>query len=317
MTAENLAATTPSLVVIGAGNWGRNLIRNLADMGELAAIVEPFAANQAWVREHFPAVPLHDNHQALLQDDRIKGACIATPAHTHFALAKDFIEAGKDAFVEKPITTSSAEAIALCELAEKHNRIVMTGHLLIYQPAISWLKEYLDSGALGQLYSLHQRRADLGRATQVENALWALGVHDVAVLLYLIGQAPTQTTTHAHGALRAAVAEDVYVHMTFASGLRAHLHNSWLWPVKERRLVVVGERGMLTYDELAQTITLNKRVIHADLSQSDDGSELLYTGHGQPLRLELEHFVECIRTRTTPKTSGRSAVEVIKVLESC
>jgi predicted dehydrogenase len=304
------------VAVIGAGAWGRNLIRNLHDLGALAAVAEHHAEAREQLAAQYPGLPLHADQTAILTDAGIQGVVIGTPAPTHFALASAAILAGKDVFVEKPMTLNSRDARELVKLAKKHKRILMTGHLLLYQPAIRWIKQFLDEGRLGTLYSLHQERMDLGRAQPVENVLWALGVHDLAVLLYLVGKHPKRIRASGHRVLSPDVEDDVYVHMEFPGGVRANLHNSWLWPEKQRRLVVVGSDGMLVYDEVAQTIMLHRKSIDSDLKNRDEGSEMVYQGHGQPLRLELQHFLNRMADRKPPLSSGESAIEVIKVLEA-
>jgi predicted dehydrogenase len=306
----------PKVAVLGAGHWGRNLIRNLHELGELAAVAEHHAEVRAQLVAEYPALPLHAEPDAILADRSIQGVLISTPSPTHYAVAKQALQAGKDVFVEKPMTLNSRDAEELVALAKREGRVLMTGHLLLFQPAVRWIKQFLDSGQLGTLYSLHQERMDLGRAQPVENVLWALGVHDLAVLLYLVGAHPHRIRASGHHVLTPGVEDDVYVHMEFPSGVRANLHNSWLWPVKRRRLVVVGSAGMLVYNEVHQKVVHYRKRIGADLKNIDEGSELVFEGHGQPLRLELEHFLECMQTRATPLASGESAIEVIKVLEA-
>jgi predicted dehydrogenase len=302
--------------VLGAGFWGRNLIRNLHEMGVLAAVAEHHADVRRQLAETYPGLPLHAEPDAILQDASIQGVLIGTPSPTHYAVAQQALRAGKDVFVEKPMTLNSRDAENLVALAKQQGRILMTGHLLLFQPAVRWIKEFLDAGKLGTLYSLHQERMDLGRAQPVENVLWALGVHDIAVLLYLVGAHPHRIRASGHHVLTPGVEDDVYVHMEFPNGARANLHNSWLWPVKRRRLVVVGSDGMLVYNEVKQTVVHYRKSIGPDLKNRDEGSEMVFEGHGQPLRLELEHFLECMKTRATPLASGESAIEVIKVLEA-
>ena len=285
-------------------------------MNVLAAVAEHHDDVRAQLAAEYPNLPLHRDQAAILADRSISGVLIGTPSPTHFAVAKEALQAGKDVFVEKPMTLNSRDAEALVGIANAEGRVLMTGHLLLFQPAIRWIKECLDARKLGQLYSLHQERMDLGRAQPVENVLWALGVHDIAVLLYLVGTQPQRIRASGHRVLTPGVEDDVYVHMEFPGGVRANLHNSWLWPSKRRRLVVVGSEGMLVYNEVRQTVTLHRKSIGPDLRNRDDGSEQVFDGHGQPLRLELEHFLDCMRTRATPLASGQSAVEVIKALEA-
>ncbi len=303
------------IAVIGAGNWGINLVRNLRDLGVLSHVAEAVPALRERAAGEAPDAELLDDYTPLLGAG-IDAVAIATPVPTHHAVAKAFLEAGKDVFVEKPMTLTVAEAEDLVATAAANDRVLMVGHLLLYQPAIAWLKDHLGSGELGKIYSLHQERAKLGRARAAENVLYSLGVHDVAVLLHLAGAAPTAVQFSGHCGLQAGIEDDTYLHLDFPGGLKAHLHNSWLWPEDRRRLTVVAEKGMLVYDEHAQTITLHRKTIDAELGNCDGGSEVVFEGSGQPLKLELEHFIDCVRTRAEPRSCGRNGLDVVRVLES-
>ena len=303
------------IAVIGAGNWGINLVRNLRDLGALSHVAEAVPELRERAAGEAPDAVLLDDYAPLLAEG-IDAVAIATPVPTHHGIAKAFLEAGKDVFVEKPMTFTAAEAEDLVATAEACGRVLMVGHLLLYQPAVRWIKDYLDAGELGRLYSLHQERKKLGRARAAENVLWSLGVHDVAVLLYLVGGAPTATSFSGHCGLQEGIEDDTYLHMDFAGGIKAHLHNSWLWPENRRRLTLVGERGMLVYDELEQNVTLHRKTIDAELQNQDGGEEVVFEGSGQPLKLELEHFIECIQTRATPRSGGGNGLDVVRVLES-
>lgn len=306
--------TTVKVGLIGAGGWGRTLARVLHELGALGGIAELRPDLQAELKTLYPAIPIYSDHKALLQTD-FPGVVIATPAATHFALAKEALLAGKHVFVEKPLALSASEAEELVALACATGRILMVGHLLLYQPAIRWIKAFLDSGALGRLWSLHQERLNFGKVRTVENALWSLGVHDVAVLLFLLGQAPERVAAHGQVLLQPAVEDDVYLHLWFPEGVQAHIHSSWLWPEKRRRLTVIGERGMLVYDELVQSVVFHHKRVESDLAQRDGGAEEIFRGQGEPLLLELQHFLECVRDGKTPLSDGASAVLVVRVLE--
>jgi len=303
------------LAVIGAGNWGINLVRNLNDLGVLSHVAEAVPELRNRVLSETVDIALLDDYRPLLDAD-INGVAIATPVPTHAAIAGDFLAAGKDVFVEKPMAFTVAEAEELVERARQHERILMVGHLLLYQPAIAWIKDYLDGGKLGKVFSFHQERMKLGRARASENVLWSLGVHDVAVLLHLCGCEPIATSFSGHCGLQEDIADDTYLHMEFPGGVQAHLHNSWLWPENRRRLTVVGEKGMLIYDEMAQNVTLHRKSIDSDLQNKDQGEEVVFEGSGQPLRLEMEHFIECIRTRNIPRSDGQNGLDVVRVLET-
>jgi predicted dehydrogenase len=191
----------------------------------------------------------------------------------------------------------------------------MTGHLLLYQKSIEKIRQMLDGGEIGELLSLHQERLNLGRARSVENALWSLGVHDIAVLLYLVGSGPTEVTAVGQNALNPEIADDVYVHMRFESGVHAHLHTGWLWPDKRRVLTVIGSKAMIVFDEISQKVVLHKKSIDGELNNVDEGTEVVFENSDPALNNELAHFIECCRTRCAPRSSGESAVEVLRVIE--
>lgn len=302
------------VAVIGAGNWGKNLVKNFYDLKALVAVVDEDEERLSQIERAFPGVILL-NRPDDLWDMPIPAVAIATPASTHYEIAKEALNLGKDLFVEKPLTLRASEAKELADLARKKARILMVGHLLLYQPAIRWIKDFTAQGNLGGLYSLHQERLNLGRARNAENALWSLGVHDVAVFLDLVGEEPSQIEIVGQKALQEHIEDDVYLHLSFPSGVFAHLHTSWLWPEKRRRLTVIGEEGMLVYDEIAQKVTLHRKSISPQLNNVDEGEEVVFEGASEPLKIELLHFIECCKNRQKPYSDGQSAVRVIRVLE--
>lgn len=303
------------IAVIGAGNWGRNLVRNLSDMDALSHVVEQKADSLKEISSQFSDVECLDSFDSLLESN-IDAVAIATPARSHYEIASTFLKAGKDVFIEKPMTLCSKEASELVDIAKLNNSILMVGHMLLYQPAIQFIKTYLAEGHIGQIYHLHQERLKLGRVRSKENVIWSLGVHDIAVLLYLAGSAPHEIKCSGHSGIQEQIQDDAYVHMTFQSGTKAHLHSSWIWPENSRSMRIIGSKGMLVYDEIKQTVTLHKKRIGEDLENIDEGEETLFEGSSQPLRLEMEHFVHCIKTRETPISDGLSGLAVIRVLES-
>lgn len=173
----------------------------------------------------------------------------------------------------------------------------------------------MHSGGLGTLWSLHCERLNLGKARDAENALLSLGVHDVAVLLHLVGQVPEKIEVQGQAVVQKEIEDDVYLHLRFPNGVKAHLHCSWLWPEKRRRLTIIGSKGMLVYDELEQTVTFHRKGIYTDLTNRDEGTELVFQSHGEPLRLELEHFLMCLSQEAKPLSDGESAIAVVAVLE--
>ncbi|MHB9038851.1 MAG: Gfo/Idh/MocA family protein [Armatimonadota bacterium] len=301
--------------VIGAGMWGKNIVRTLNSIDALDSVAELDATLRAGLSETYPDLTIHETFDPVLNSD-VPAVCIAVPAPWHYEVAKKALEHGKDVFVEKPMTLSVKDAEDLVRIARERDRILMVGHLLLYQPAVQWLKEAISSGMIGELKSIHQRRLDLGRARDVENVLWSLGVHDVAVALFLIGKKPESIVIHGQRVLQPGIEDDVHVEMTFPGGVQKYIHCYWLWPIKDRGMVVVGSKGMLVYNELEQNITLYRKTIGADLKNVDNGSEVVYEGSGQPLTLELTHFLDCCAERKAPMSDGESGVEVIKVLQT-
>lgn len=306
----------PQVGVIGAGNWGKNLVRTFQALGALGAVAEANTAIHPELAAAVPGIPLCADYRQVLAGS-VPAVAIATPAPSHCAIAREALLAGKDVLVEKPMTMSAAEAEELVTLARERGRILMVGHLLLFQPGVRWLKTYLDTGALGSVCALYQERLNLGKARPAENALWSLGVHDLAVQLYLTGEAPDRVEAVGQRILQPAVEDDVCVHVHFPGGVHAHLHTSWLWPEKRRRLVVLGSRAMLTYDEGDQTVTLHrKRIDPDDLRSSDQGSEVVFRGSGEPLLLEATHFLEGVARRArSPLIDGTHGLQVVRVLE--
>lgn len=300
------------IAVFGAGHWGKNLIKGFHSLGKLGAIVETETKKRDEFLRLYPEVPIVGSFDDL---KGITAVAIATPAPTHFAVAEKALQKGYDVFVEKPLTLSSSDAEKLCRLAAEKSRVLMVGHLLLYQPAIRWISQFLKEDGLGKVFSLHQERLNLGKARTGENALWSLGVHDVAVLLDLVGEAPSKVTAVGQKALTTGVEDDVHVHLEFPGGIRAHLHNSWLWPVKSRALTIVGEKGMLVFDELKGVVTLHKKTIDAKFTNQDQGEEVVFTQEGEPLRYELQHFLDRLSDRKAPLSDGKNGLEVVRVME--
>jgi len=303
------------IAVIGAGNWGINLVRNLYDLRVLSHVVDKNSELTDQISKDFPEVQCVESHDSLLNDE-IDAVAIATPAQYHFGIASKFLEAGKDVFIEKPMTLCSKEAEDLVSIAEENKSILMVGHMLMYQPAITFIKSYIEESNIGRIYHIHQERLKLGRVRTAENVVWSLGVHDIAVLLYLVGSTPNKVGFSGHCGVQDDIEDDAYVHMTFEDGTVAHHHSSWIWPTDSRCMRIIGSEGMLVYDEHKQCVTLHKKGIGQDLENLDQGEEVIFEGSSQPLRLEMEHFIDCIKSRKRPISDGNNGLEVIRVLEA-
>jgi predicted dehydrogenase len=302
------------VAVLGSGRWGRNLVRNLHDLGALAAVADPSEPARSEVAATYPGVKVLERADDALSDD-VDAVVVATPAVTHADLAVQALRAGKHVFVEKPFTLTVEDAERVVAEADAAGRTLMVGHLLLYQPAIEFVHDALGRGVVGRVAYLNRDRLNLGTVRRVENALWSLGVHDVAAMLFLAGQEPAKVETWGQCVLQPGIEDDMHLHMLFPSGVEGHLHASWLWPERRRRLTIVGTEAMLTYDEDDHLVRLHRRRANPDLSVTDEGDEVLFTGDSQPLRHELEHFLACLLDSANPRSDGRSAIPVIKVLE--
>lgn len=312
--------------VVGLGYWGPNLARNFAaiDGCELAWLCDESAPVREKLAGAFPGVRSSGELEELLGDPSLDAVVLATPVPTHAELAVRVLGAGKHCFVEKPLATTVADAQRAVNAAEEAGRILMVGHLLEYHPAVTRLKRLVDEGELGSLYYVYGNRVNLGKLRAEENALWSLGAHDVSVVLHLVGEEPIECSAHGECYVRDGVQDVVFCYLRFPSGQVAHLHLSWLDPHKERRITVVGSKRMATFDDMRTEGKLTVYDKGFDEDASSWGEYITRAGesfsprlaNAEPLRLECEHFVECIRTGTTPRSDGRSGLRVVRVLEA-
>ena len=311
--------------VAGLGYWGPNLARNFASIAgcELAWCCDPSAqARERW-RPSFPAARFSGELDDLLADPALDAVVLATPVPTHGPLAERVLAAGKHCFVEKPLAASVAEAERAVAAAEAAGRLLMVGHLLEYHPGVAKLKEIAVSGELGDIHYVYSNRLNLGQLRADENALWSLGAHDVSVVLHLADEEPYELDARGESYMRDGVEDVVFGFMRFPSGLAAHLHLSWLDPHKERRFTVVGSRRMATFDDmdLERKVTVYDKGF--DESAGSYGEYITRAGdiysprvaNREPLRLECEHFVECVLEGRAPRSDGASGLRVVRVLE--
>ena len=233
---------TQQIAVVGAGNWGKNIVRTLYSMDALPhSVTEQNDSLRRALKEQYSNIEMLDSIDELIQQSSCP-IVLATPVSTHFSIAKNILKAGRDLLIEKPMAMNQQECVELNALAKKNKCILMVGHLLIYQPAITFIKSYLKDNNLGKIHNIYQVRRNLGTIRTHENALYSLGVHDLAVLDYLVGQTPSKIQATGQSIINKGIEDDIHVHMTFENDLQTHLHSSWMWPVKERYLMVSGEK---------------------------------------------------------------------------
>lgn len=309
------------IAVVGAGHWGKNHIRNFYEIGRLSMVCDTSPQAIDDIRKKYPHVKTTTDYQEVLDDTRIKGIVIASNAETHFPLALKALEHDKDVLVEKPLALNVTEAKQLHSLAEARSRVLMVGHLLLFHPAIRKIKKYIQKGILGKVLYIYSNRLNLGKVRQEENILWSFAPHDISVILELLGETPTEVQAVGEAYLQPKIQDVTMTIMKFRSGAMAHIHVSWLHPFKEHRLVVIGNKKMIVFNDTAME---NKLLLYDQRVDIVDGAPKIVRSAGspvefsdkEPLRQECLHFVECVVQRRRPKTDGQNGIEVLKVLET-
>jgi predicted dehydrogenase len=318
-------AAPVSVGVVGLGYWGPNLARNFGALpgAELRWGCDDDPDVRARLAPRHPGTRFTADLDDLLNDPTLDAVVLATPVPTHATLAVRVLEAGKHCFVEKPLAQSAADAERACAAARASGRVLMVGHLLQYHPGVNKLKEIADSGELGDIHYIYGNRLNLGQLRAEENALWSLGAHDVSVLLYLADEEPYELNARGESYMREGVEDVVFAFMRFPSGIAAHLHLSWLDPHKERRFTVVGSKRMATFDDMDPERKVTVYDKGFDEKADTYGEYITRSGdiwsprvpNDEPLRLECEHFVACVREGRQPLSDGESGLRVVRVLE--
>ncbi len=312
-------STKPRIACLGAGYWGKNLVRNLHQLGVLAAIGEIDPQRRQELATLYPGLSVPASPDDVLADPEIDGVVIATPAVSHADWVRRSLLAGKDVMVEKPLCLSPEEGDELVELARSRGRILMVGHLLWYHPAVLELKRLVDSGELGRLRYVYSNRLNLGKIRRQENILWSFAPHDVSVILGLLGEMPVEASAVGGNYLHDAVTDVTVSTLRFASGVRAHIFVSWLHPFKEQKLVVIGDRKMAVFDDVAPA---DKLLVYPHEVVWRQGVPVASKAEAvsmpfdsvEPLRAECQHFLDCIESREKPRTDGAEGLRVLRVL---
>jgi predicted dehydrogenase len=312
--------------IVGLGTWGPNLARNLRALErcELTWCCDADEASRTRWRPSYPEARFTAEFSDLLDDPELDAVAITTPVPTHAELAELALQAGKHCFVEKPLAQDAGSAERLSRLADSRGLILMVGHVLCYHPGVRQLAELIERGELGEVYYLYSQRLNLGKLRADENALWSLGAHDISVLLELAEGSPSEVSARGEAYVRDGVEDVVFAYIRFDTGLAAHLHLSWLDPHKMRKLTVVGSERMATLDDMALERKLTLWDKGFDPAADTYGEYITRSGavwspalpNHEPLRLECEHFVECLRTGGRPRTDGEAGVRVVQVLEA-
>jgi predicted dehydrogenase len=317
---------TARVGIVGLGYWGPNLARNLSALEncELAWCCDASEASRARYQAVHPEARFTAELDDLLSDPGLDAVVITTPVPTHAPFAERVLEAGKHCFVEKPLAQDAASADRVAALAEERGLVLMSGHLLAYHPAVQRLAELIRTGELGDVYYLYSQRVNLGKLRADENALWSLGAHDVSVLLELADGNPSEVSARGEAYVREDVEDVVFGYIRFDTGLAAHLHLSWLDPHKTRKITVVGSERMATFDDMVPERKLTIWDKGFDPREGATGEFSVRSGDvwspavrpEEPLRLECQHFVDCVLSGDRPQTDGAAGVRVVRVLEA-
>jgi predicted dehydrogenase len=310
--------------LVGLGYWGPNLARNFEELGALAALCDVDPALRDRFAGRYPDIRMYADYEDLLADGSLDAVVVATPVPTHFALARRALEAGLHAFVEKPPAMRAAEMEELVALARERERVLMPGHLLLYHPGVQRVKALIDAGELGEIFCIYGNRQNLGVIRRDENALWSLGVHDLSVILHLLGEEPVDVSAHGTAFLTPGVEDVVFCYLHFPSGRIAHMHLSWLDPHKMRKITVVGRDKMVVFDdmELERKVTVYEKGPWQPANTY--GEWRTRTGdifspripNDEPLRLECAHFLDLVEKGPGDGREARDGLAVVRVLEA-
>ena len=311
-----------NIAVIGCGYWGKNLIRNFAEIGALTAVCDADPVQTQKFAELYDVQAL--TLAEVMDSPEIKGVVIAAPAALHFDLAKQAFENGKHVFVEKPLSLSVSDGKKLCALAKDKSRILMVGHLLHYHSAYQKLKSMVTGGELGDLRYIYSNRLNLGKIRREEDILWSFAPHDISMILDLMDEEPTTVQATGSFHLSENIADITTTHLTFSNNRKAHIFVSWLHPFKEQKLVIVGSKAMLVFidgepwDRKLQLYNHNVEITDETAAPLVDKADVEYVEveETEPLKNECRHFIECMTSGKQPTTNGEEGLRVLKVLEA-
>ena len=317
--------------VIGAGYWGPNLIRNFNQIpgARVSYVCDLDAKKLAPLSAQYPTLTTTRDFAQVLADPQVDAVVIATPVSTHRKLAIEALRAGKHVLVEKPLAATTQAAQEIDQVAREMQRVLMVGHTFIYNPAVAKVKEYIERGALGEIYYVDSSRVNLGLHQFDINVIWDLAPHDISIILYWLGKRPLRVSARGNSYTQDNIEDVAFITLEFADKIMAHIHVSWMSPAKLRRTTVVGSKQMVVYDDLeaAEKVKLYDMGVERLVMNDDTRAELQRTYRVgdvisprldvvEPLRVECKHFIDCIVEGKTPRTNGDAGVAVVQVLEA-
>ncbi|MFC1705819.1 Gfo/Idh/MocA family protein [Planctomycetota bacterium] len=323
---------------IGYGYWGKNLARVFSSQqaAELVACCEPDSKARTSLQKAHPSIEICERVEDLVGRDDLDAIVIATPAGKHYEHARLTLNAGKHTFVEKPLALAVREASELVEMAERNKLVLMVGHTFLFNDAVRWIKDYVDRGEIGDVYYAYFQRLNLGRVRQDVDAMWNLAPHDISIAQFWYGETPTMVQAQGVSYLQEGIDDVCFLNLRFPSGRFAHIHVSWLDPVKTRRAVLVGNQKMVSYDDTAadQRVVVFDKGIDLKIEKDGMGSipfdsfaqfnliqrsgDILIPNirFREPLQVQAQHFVACVKNGTRPMSGGRFGLDVVRTLEA-
>lgn len=311
-----------NLAVLGVGYWGPNLLRNFCELEEVAvtAVCDKDPARLCHIHKIYSKLQLIEDYREILNNPDIEAVVVALPAKLHYEVAMKALSLGKHVLVEKPLAMSGEECLRLISMAEENDRVLMVGHTFEYNPAVNLLEEEVKKGTLGEIRYINSQRLNLGKIRQDVNVMWNLAPHDISMILYILQQEPLAVSARGASYIQDGIEDVVFIDLVFQNDVCAHIHVSWLDPVKVRRMTVVGSRRMAVYDDMEQ----NKIRIYDEGIDKSDG-KFDYRRGGilvpdidprEPLNVECDHFIQCIINHQRPRTDGYDGLRVTRVLEA-
>lgn len=314
--------------VVGLGAWGWNVARSFYDLPDcvLAACSDLDAVRRATAERSWPGVVTYRTLEEMLEYADLDAVVISSPAITHYPLAKKVLLAGKDVFIEKPFTLDVGHAEELLQLAEMNSSILMVGHLLEYHPVVEELRRLISSGELGDIYYIYTQRVNLGRIRGDENALWSFAPHDISQIVYMLGANPVDVSARGQSFIQDGIEDVVFLSLYFTNRIMAHVHLSWLDPHKVRSTTIVGSKRMAVFDDVATSEKLRIYDSCATLPQPHSYGEAIKVRFGdihiphissaEPLKIECQHFVDCVRNRATPRSDAQDGLRTVRILQA-
>ena len=309
-----------NIAVVGCGHWGKNLVRNFAELDSLEAICDPNKNLAESLSKKYSVKNL--SFSEVLMDSKIEGVVLAVPAFLHASMAIEAMNNSKNVFVEKPLAMNKLEAEKMINASKKNNVKLMVGHLLQYHPVFIAVKELVASGKIGKLNYLYSNRLSPGKIRSEEDVIWSFAPHDISMVLSIIGKEPKSVRTDSSCILQKNITDIATIHLFFDNGLKSHIAVSWLHPNKEQKLVVIGEKASIVFDD---TKIWNEKLeifphviqkINGELSLIKSSSEHIIVPESEPLRNECKHFIDIVNSQTLPITDANEGLNVLKILSA-